>query len=82
MPESRVRRKSIFTPPTAKAAGPKPNPRWFVPVMVGLLIIGLVYIVTFYISLQRYPVPNIGTWNLVIGFGILLTGFGMTTRWR
>jgi hypothetical protein len=82
MPESRVRRKSIFTPPPAKSAGPKPNPSWWVPVMVGLLILGLLYIVVFYLTQTSYPVPGIGNWNLVVGFGILLAGFGMTTRWK
>jgi hypothetical protein len=82
MPESRVRRKSAFTPPPAKAGPPKPNARWFVPVMVSLLLIGLFWIVTFYISQQAYPIPKIGYWNLGIGFGVMMAGFGMTTRWR
>lgn len=82
MPESRIRRKAAFTPPTEKSAGPKPNPRWFVPLMVGLLIIGLTWIVTYYITRADYPVPGIGDWNLLAGFGILLVGFAMTTRWR
>ncbi|MFN8080816.1 MAG: cell division protein CrgA [Kineosporiaceae bacterium] len=82
MPESRVRRKAPFTPPPAKAAPPKPNARWFVPVMVGLLVLGLVYLVVSYLAEFRYPVPGIGYWNLGIGFGIVMAGFVMTTRWR
>ena len=82
MPESRVRKKSAYTPPAPKAGPPKPNPRWFAPLMVGLLLVGLAWIVTFYISQTAYPIPKIADWNLVIGFGLLLTGFGMTTRWR
>ena len=82
MPESRVRRKSAFTAPPPKGGGPRPNPRWWVPAMVTLLLLGLLYIVVFYLSSTAYPIPNIGAWNLVVGFGILLTGFGMTTRWR
>ena len=82
MPESRVRKKAPFTPPAAKSTGRKPNPRWFVPVMVGLMVLGLVWVVVFYISQTAYPIPKIGNWNLVIGFAILLSGFGMTTRWR
>jgi hypothetical protein len=50
--------------------------------MIGLLVIGLAWIVTYYLSQTKYPVPGWDTWNLVAGFGILLVGFGMTTRWR
>jgi Cell division protein CrgA len=82
MPESRIRRKAAFTPPPPKSPGIKPNGRLFVPVMVGLLLLGLLWIVVFYISQTAYPVPNIKYWNLGIGFGIMLVGFGMTTRWR
>lgn len=82
MPESKVRRKSAFTPPPAKAAPAKPNARWFAPVMVGLLLLGLVWVVVYYLSQMAYPIPKIHTWNLAIGFGIMMLGFGMTTRWR
>jgi Cell division protein CrgA len=82
MPESRLRRKTAFTPPSPKAVPLKPNARWFLPVMVGLLLIGLVWIVVYYLSEQAYPIPKIGAWNLAAGFGIMLSGFAMTTRWR
>ena len=82
MPESRVRRKSAFTPPPPKAAPPKPNGRFFVPVMLTLLVVGLVYTVVYYLSQTAYPIPGIGAWNLAIGFGIMLSGFAMTTRWH
>jgi uncharacterized membrane protein len=82
MPESRIRRKAAFTPPAAKSSGPKPNHRLFVPTVVGLLLVGLAWIVTYYLTKSQYPIPNLGNWNLVAGFGILLLGFVMTTRWR
>jgi len=50
--------------------------------MVGLLLLGLAWVVVFYVSQGLYPVPKIGNWNLGIGFAVMLTGFGMTTRWR
>jgi hypothetical protein len=31
---------------------------------------------------MAFPIPDIGAWNLVIGFGIAFIGFLMTTRWR
>ena len=84
MPESKGRPKPAFTPPRrTKASAPAGNPPWFVPVMVGLMLIGLVWVVTFYISgVNQWPVPPLGRWNLGIGFGFMLTGFLMTTRWR
>ncbi len=83
MPESKSRKKATYTPPPASAA-PKPNPRWWVPLMLGLMILGLVWIVVFYISNAsggQLPLP-IGSWNLVIGGVLIIAGFGMTTRWR
>ncbi len=59
-----------------------PNPVWFKPVMLGLMLIGLVWVLVFYISGTQFPIPSIGAWNLVIGFGIAFIGFLMTTRWR
>jgi hypothetical protein len=82
VPESRSRKKATYTPPAAKSAGPKINPVWFVPVMVGLMVLGLAWIVVTYLSQSQYPIPAIGQWNLAIGFVLIIAGFGMTTRWR
>ena len=82
MPESRIRRKAAYTAPTGKSGPTKPNGRFFVPTMVGLLVVGLIWIVTYYVTQREYPIPGIEDWNLVVGFAILLLGFGMTTRWR
>ncbi|MBM6405920.1 cell division protein CrgA [Phycicoccus sp. CSK15P-2] len=84
MPESKGRSKPAYTPPrTAKSAAAGPNPRWYAPVMLALMVIGLLWVVTFYISgVNSYPVPQLGRWNLGVGFGLMLAGFLMTTRWR
>lgn len=82
MPESRSRKKATYTPPPERSTGAKVNPPWFLPVMLGLMIAGLVWIVVTYLGGARYPVPGIGQWNLAIGFVLVLAGFGMTTRWR
>ena len=81
MPESKNRKKATYTPPPAKA-GPKPSPSWWVPVMVGRMILGLVWVVVTYLLQADYPIPGIGNWNLAIGFGIMLAGFSMTMRWH
>ena len=82
MPESRARKKPDYTPPPVKSAEPKPSPPWYAPVMVALFVIGLAYIVTFYITETRYPVPALGRANILVGFALIMAGFGMATRWR
>jgi hypothetical protein len=59
-----------------------PNPIWFKPIMFGLMVVGLAWIIVFYVSRGSLPVPQFGQWNILIGFGILFIGFLMTTRWR
>lgn len=59
-----------------------PNAVWFKPVMIGFMLLGLVWILVFYISGMQFPIPGLGNWNLGIGLGIALIGFLMTTRWR
>jgi hypothetical protein len=58
------------------------NPVWFKPVMFGLMLVGLVWILTYYIVGTGWPIPQIGPWNIAVGFGIMFAGFLMTTRWR
>lgn len=82
MPESRSRKKPAYTAPPERSSGPKVNPPWFVPVMVALMVIGLVWIVVTYLSGFDYPVPGLRSWNLAIGAAFIVAGFGMTTRWR
>ena len=58
------------------------NPSWFVPVMLGLMLVGLIWVVTFYITQEQYPVESWGRWNLGAGFTLMMAGFAMTTRWK
>lgn len=82
MPESRSRKKAAYTPPATGPQGVRPNAPWFLPVMLGLMVLGLVWIVVTYLTSSAWPVPGIGQFNLAIGFALMLAGFGMTTRWR
>jgi hypothetical protein len=52
------------------------------PAMVTAFILGLIWIVIFYVSATVYPIPNIGAWNMVVGFGFIGVGFSLATRWR
>lgn len=83
MPESRSRakkqKKSSYTPPPGKSQ-PEPNPKWWAPTMVALMIGGLGYVVFTYLAFP--PFRSLGDWNLAIGFSAVLVGFLMTMRWR
>ena len=61
---------------------PLESPRWLAPTMVAAFLIGLFWIVVFYVSQTVYPVPGIGAWNMIIGFGFIGVGFSLATRWR
>ena len=57
---------------------------WYAPTMVALMLIGLLWIITFYlagndIGFMR-SIGNLG--NVAIGFGFIGVGFAMSTRWR
>jgi len=84
VPESKGRAKPAYTPPPQRhSKKTMSNPPWFVPLMLGLMVVGLIWVVAFYVSNNgSYPIPGIGYWNLGIGFGLMITGFMMTTRWR
>ena len=50
--------------------------------MLGLMIAGLLWVVVTYIAQSAYPIPGLGSWNLAVGFTLILVGFGMTMRWQ
>ena len=47
-----------------------------------ILLLGLAWLVTFYLSSGSLPVEAWGYWNLGVGFAILVVGLVMSTRWR
>lgn len=64
------------------------NPVWFKPVMFGFMLLGLAWILIYYVSGAQLPLGaavsglNIGNANILVGFGIFLVGFIMSTRWK
>jgi hypothetical protein len=90
VPKSKVRKKSAYTPPetvlqsrSAQARVAKPSPRWFAPVMVALMLIGLLWIVVYYVAGDRIPLMvSLSAWNFAIGFGAMVAGLVMSMRWR
>jgi predicted anti-sigma-YlaC factor YlaD len=89
VPKSRVRKKSVYTPPetaearAARTRAAKPSPRWYSVLMVALMLIGLLWIVVFYVAGDRIGfMQSIGSWNFAIGFGAMVVGLVMSMRWR
>ena len=93
MPESKGRPKAPYVPPQKKKdpvkIGPKP---WVAPVMVACFLIGLIWIVVFYIAgsdITNVPLmgqiaalPHGNLWNVLIGFAFIGAGFIFATKWR
>lgn len=88
MPVSKTRKKKQSRHEAAAASaqtpvhiGPKP---WLAPLMVGLLVFGLLWIVVFYLAGDRIgfmqSIGNLG--NVLIGFGFIGAGFALSTKWR
>lgn len=84
MPESKGRGKPTSSPPpvVSKKQAPTASPRWLVPVMLGCFIIGLLWIVLYYIAPGMPGLSTLGRWNMAIGFGLIMVGFGLSTKWR
>lgn len=80
MAVSKKRDKNVYVPPRSARRNPE-NPAWLLPTMVSLLLIGLLWILVFYISGGDFPL-NVRNWNIGIGFAFMLVGFGLTTRWK
>lgn len=69
----------------AGAAGSRadqPTPLWYKVVMIGLMIVGLLWIIVYYLFQGTLPIPGLNLWNLVLGLAFMLVGLIMTTRWR
>lgn len=79
-----AREKKISTQQIARKSegDAAPNPVWFKPVMFGFMLIGLAWIIVFYVSQGTLPIADLASWNILIGFGIAFIGFLMTTKWR
>ena len=89
MPKSKVRKKAVYTPPPGegrsrtpvKVAGPT-HPV-YIAVMLGLMLLGLVWLVVNYIAGPNIAWMNaLGSWNFLIGFALIVIGLLMTMRWR
>ena len=51
-------------------------------VMFWLMVIGLLWLITWYVTSGSLPISAAGGWNIIIGFSIAMVGFFMTMRWK
>jgi hypothetical protein len=85
VPKSRVRKTEVYTPPPRRSAKKKTSPPWLAPTMVGLMVLGVAWLVTGYLSQYRFPgMAAMGgeAGNLIAGFVLLIAGLGLSTQWR
>lgn len=85
MPKSRVRKKKteVYTPPPVASKKKRPpSPRWFGVIVLGLMLIGVLWLVTYYVTDTKLPVQDLQGWNVIVGFGFIAAGFGLSTQWR
>ncbi|MFF4318490.1 cell division protein CrgA [Streptomyces sp. NPDC001568] len=85
MPKSRIRKKDDYTPPPAGKQAQSirlTNRSWVAPVMLAFFLIGLAWIVVFYVTDTQLPIEALGNWNIVVGFGFIAAGFGVSTQWK
>lgn len=81
MPKSKTRDKVAYTPPAQKVQKIKvESSTWTPRFMVACFVVGLAWMVAYYF---RVPwTASLGGWNVLIGFGFMAVGFGISTRWK
>lgn len=88
MPKSKVRKQEPYAATREKLTSGQPHalapsPAWYPIAMVIVLVIGLAYIVVYYLAGERVPVMrDIGAWNFGVGFTAMIIGLMMAVRWR
>jgi hypothetical protein len=53
--------------------------------MLGCFLVGLIWIVVYYLFSQENDIPllsDLGQYNLLVGIGFMATGFVFATRWE
>jgi hypothetical protein len=82
VPKSRSRAKVAYTPPPTRSTKKRVSPPWLAPLMIGLFLIGIVWLVLYYVTGGSLPVKSLGAANLAVGFGFIIAGFITSTQWR
>ncbi|TCC56906.1 cell division protein CrgA [Kribbella pittospori] len=85
MPESSSRNKKKTDKVKVQKTPKKPRTTsrvWVAPVMLACWLLGLAWLVVFYVAGQNIPLmDDLGNWNLLIGMGLIAVGFVVSTQW-
>ena len=84
MPKSRSRKKADYIPPPERTnKSSAVSGRWVAPTMIALLVIGLTWVVLYYVASDYIDlIGDLGAWNVAIGFGFMFAGLMVATRWK
>ena len=86
MPKSRVRKKKtdayvrsdVVVAPRKK----QPSPAGYGALVLGAMLVGVIWLVTYYVSEGTLPVDDLRAWNVLVGFAWIALGFALSTQWR
>ena len=85
MPESSSRNKKKTEKVKAEKTPKRPRTTsrvWVAPLMLACWLLGLAWLVVFYVAGQDIPVmKDLNNWNLLIGMGLIAVGFIVSTQW-
>lgn len=94
MPKSKVRKKTTNFTPSAVSRTPVkvkggPSSAWFVALFLGLMLLGLVWLMVYQLGATGLDAPaalnwmaELGPWNYAIAFAFMITGLLLTMRWH
>ena len=95
MPESSVRKEAaakkqrkqhddlVTTREEKKKVASLQKRRWVPPVMITMFLIGLLWLVVYYVAGQYIPImKDLNQWNMGIGMGFMAVSFGLATMWE
>ncbi len=62
------------------------NRGWVAPTFVTLSLLGVLWLIVWYLAAATGTVipvmSDIGSWNVLIGMGLMIAGFGVSTLWK
>ena len=94
MPKSKVRKKTTSFTPSAVSRTPVkvkggPSSGWFVALFLGLMLLGLVWLMVYQLGATGLDAPaalnwmaELGQWNYAIAFAFMIAGLLLTMRWH